>query len=115
VDDSTPGPDLGENPVKVDGPGPKPIADVAREHGGDAGSAQREGQTADAAAGGNVEGVDEEDGPGAKSKGSGDGTEYVKSTGVYAEGGDFDATKAGAGREADRELSIGTNLPGRIR
>ncbi|ESZ91240.1 hypothetical protein SBOR_8386 [Sclerotinia borealis F-4128] len=32
----------------------------------------------------------------------GSGEKYIKSTGVVAEGGDFDATRPGAGREADR-------------
>ncbi|MCJ1429028.1 hypothetical protein MMC29_006941 [Sticta canariensis] len=39
-----------------------------------------------------------------ESKGSGTGEQYVKSTGLAADGGDFDATKPGAGREADRLL-----------
>ncbi|KAF2817713.1 uncharacterized protein BDZ99DRAFT_457448 [Mytilinidion resinicola] len=34
----------------------------------------------------------------------GTGEQWVKSTGLAAEGGDFDATKPGAGREADRLL-----------
>jgi len=34
----------------------------------------------------------------------GDGTQYVKATGVAADGGDFDATKPGAGAEANRLL-----------
>jgi len=34
--------------------------------------------------------------------GEGTGERYEKSTGVQAEGGDFDATRPGAGREADR-------------
>ncbi|KAK7418870.1 hypothetical protein QQZ08_011079 [Neonectria magnoliae] len=34
----------------------------------------------------------------------GTGQEYVKTTGFAADGGDFDATKPGAGREADRLL-----------
>jgi hypothetical protein len=33
----------------------------------------------------------------------GTGTEYVKSTGLAADGGDFDVTKPGAGKEASRE------------
>lgn len=39
-----------------------------------------------------------------ESKGSGTGEQYVKSTGLAADGGDFDATKPGAGREADRKF-----------
>jgi len=34
----------------------------------------------------------------------GDGTQYVKSSGVVADGGDFDATNPGAGAEANRLL-----------
>jgi hypothetical protein len=34
----------------------------------------------------------------------GTGKEYVKSTGVAAEGGDFDATNPGAGSEATRKF-----------
>ncbi|KAK6361620.1 hypothetical protein TWF730_005338 [Orbilia blumenaviensis] len=37
-----------------------------------------------------------------KSKGEGTGTKYEKSTGLAAEGGDFDATRPGAAREAAR-------------
>jgi len=40
----------------------------------------------------------------AKSTGEGTGEQWVKSSGVKSEGGDFDATKPGAGREADRLL-----------
>lgn len=46
---------------------------------------------------------EDEDGPNAKSKGEGTGEQYVKSSGLQADGGDFDATKPGAGREADRK------------
>ncbi|KAI9801172.1 MAG: hypothetical protein M1825_003446 [Sarcosagium campestre] len=41
---------------------------------------------------------------GKESKSEGTGTKWVKSTGLAADGGDFDATKPGAGREADRIL-----------
>lgn len=34
------------------------------------------------------------------------GEKYVKSSGFAAEGGDFDATKPGAGREADRKVPL---------
>jgi hypothetical protein len=36
-------------------------------------------------------------------KEQGTGEEWVKTSGLHADGGDFDATKPGAGREADRE------------
>lgn len=41
-----------------------------------------------------------------ESQGEGTGMLYVKSSGMNAEGGDFDASKPGAGREADREFSF---------
>lgn len=68
---------------------------MAKEHGGDAGSAAKGSSGAADAA--------DEDGPGAKSTGEGTGEQYVKSSGLAADGGDFDATKPGAGREADRK------------
>lgn len=98
VDDSSEGVDKGDNPAKIDGPGPKPIAEVAKAHGGDAGRASE-----DAHEGGD----DEEDGGNGvqkKSHGSGTGEQYVKSTGLAADGGNFDASQPGAGREADRLL-----------
>ena len=39
-----------------------------------------------------------------KKESAGTGELYVKSNDVKADGGDFDATKPGAGKEADREL-----------
>ena len=41
-----------------------------------------------------------------QSKEKGTGEIWVKSTGVAAEGGDFDAKKPGAGKEADRESCL---------
>ena len=93
--------------VDVSGPGPKTLEEIARKNGGTAeGQKQKPSSTA------NVQGVktdlkpldaskqeriDEED-----NTGKGSGEQYIKSSGVKAEGGDFDATKPGAGREADR-------------
>ncbi len=125
---------------RLDGPGPKPLEEVARARGGDAGHPETtsagEGTTTPATAatnsgsGGGLggalprrsvaekEGVKEErrgrgtgtgnddadEGPGAKSKGEeGTGEKYVKSSGLNADGGDFDVTRPGAGREADRK------------
>lgn len=42
--------------------------------------------------------------PSGPGTGEGTGTQYVKSSGVVADGGDFDAAAPGAGREADRLL-----------
>ncbi|KAI1403967.1 hypothetical protein F4819DRAFT_484001 [Hypoxylon fuscum] len=85
---------------KLDGPGPKPIDEVAREHGGDAGKIGKD----EAKSAPKETEEEDEDGPNAKSKSEGTGEQYVKSSGLKADGGDFDATKPGAGREAERLL-----------
>lgn len=95
--------DKSENPGKVDGPGPKPIDEVAHERGGDAGAVA--GRSAHGGVADVADAAGDEEGPGAKSKGEGTGEKYIKSSGLAAEGGDFDATKPGAGREADRKCS----------
>lgn len=102
VDDSTGGTDVGNNPEKINGPGPKPIELVAKSHGGDAGQAK---PAARATEGEDADEEEDGDGPQKKSHGSGTGEQWVKSSGLKADGGDFDATKPGAGREADRMLS----------
>jgi len=81
-----------EEAAKVDtsGPGPKSLEERARESGGDI-------------SGGNKESSGE-DGPQKESHGEGTGEKYVKSSGVKADGGDFDAGNPGAGKEADRLL-----------
>ncbi|KAI1659643.1 hypothetical protein F4813DRAFT_353593 [Daldinia decipiens] len=92
---------------KLDGPGPKPLDEIAREHGGDAGKIGKEeskplpGKESESKSSGED---GDGDGPNAKSTGEGTGEQYVKSSGLQADGGDFDATKPGAGREADRLL-----------
>lgn len=129
-----------EQEVKIEGPGPRPLEEIAREHGGDAGLA-RQGGGSSSGAGSGLLGEAESAGVGAgagagaagsragvetagvetgaagsaagqnrrdsgKSLGgeSGTGEEYVKSSGFSADGGDFDASRPGAGREADREF-----------
>ncbi|OIW34108.1 hypothetical protein CONLIGDRAFT_210312 [Coniochaeta ligniaria NRRL 30616] len=100
VDDTGSGLDKGDNPDKVDGPGPRPIAEVAKEYGGDAGNAKPEASQKREGAQDDEEG----DGPQKTSSGEGSGEKYVKSSGLKADGGDFDATQPGAGKEADRLL-----------
>lgn len=102
VDDADGGVDADKNPGKVDGPGPRPVAELAKEHGGDAGKAT-EGEKGEKGAAGDDE-EDDGDGPQKTSHGEGTGEKYVKTSGLAADGGDFDATKPGAGREADRLL-----------
>jgi hypothetical protein len=106
VDDTSGGTDQNTNPDKIDGPGPKPSAEVATENGGDAGNASSS-DSVDKKEGGAPAGGDndeEEDGPQKTSHGEGTGEQYVKSSGLKADGGDFDAAAPGAGREADRLL-----------
>jgi hypothetical protein len=47
-----------------------------------------------------------QEGGGEHGKEKGTGQEWVKTSGFAAEGGDFDATKPGAGREATRKSSL---------
>ncbi|KAI0480998.1 hypothetical protein GGR56DRAFT_300275 [Xylariaceae sp. FL0804] len=94
---------------KLSAPGPKPLDEVARERGGDAGTTSA-APSAGAAAEEKKE--EEGDGPNAKSTGEGTGEQYVKSTGLQADGGDFDVTKPGAGREADRLMEEKGMHPG---
>ncbi|AEO58074.1 hypothetical protein MYCTH_2305109 [Thermothelomyces thermophilus ATCC 42464] len=86
--------------VNLQGPGPRPLEQVAREHGGDAGAV-----AASEPAGGHQrrdsgKGLGAEDEGAARGKGE---DEYFRSSGLAADGGDFDASRRGAGREADRE------------
>jgi hypothetical protein len=88
------------NNMDTSGPGPKTLEEKARESGGVVGA--KEGEEGDKPAG-EEEGGDD-DGPQKESKGEGTGEQYVKSSGMKADGGDFDASNPGAGREADRLL-----------
>lgn len=86
---------------KLDGPGPKPIAEVAKENGGDAGN-----DSTSSIGGKNKSQEDvNEDGVEKKHDSEGTGEKYVRTSGLQADGGDFDATKPGAGKEADRKSS----------
>jgi len=111
VDDTGEGP----NTVKLDTPGPKPIEQVAREHGGDAGNLGKDGVEADKGSekSAKEEKDDDSDGPQTTSHGEGTGELYVKSSGLKADGGDFDASNPGAGREADRKQSPDSSIPER--
>lgn len=96
VDDSKNEEGLNEAP-KLDGPGPKPLQEVAKERGGDAGNSSSSVDT-------NNKMMKEEKNKAEKERSEGTGEEYVRSSGLKADGGDFDATNPGAGREADRKL-----------
>jgi hypothetical protein len=77
--------------VDTSGPGPKPLSETHKA-GGEAPSSD----------GG------DDDGPQKESHGEGTGQKYVKSSGMKADGGDFDASAAGAGKEADRPYNQST-------
>ncbi|EFY87511.1 hypothetical protein J3458_009023 [Metarhizium acridum] len=78
--------------------GPRPLAAVAKENGGDAGNIQTGFESASAKGDAATAGHADDKSP--ESKGTGE--QYVKTTGLAADGGNFDATNPGAGREADR-------------
>ncbi|VUC26501.1 unnamed protein product [Clonostachys rosea] len=88
------------DPPSPKGPGPRSLPVLAKENNGDAGRIDDEqkskAKTDEAAK------ITTDETPDAGSKEP--AQEYVKSTGFAAEGGDFDATKPGAGKEADRLL-----------
>ncbi len=94
-------------PSAVQEPGPRPLADVARERGGDAGPYSSGPSSGSAVPSGPTGRDDDSDPykPQAHSHGEGTGEQYVRSTGLHADGGDFDAANPGAGREADSKLS----------
>ncbi|KAK3357641.1 hypothetical protein B0T25DRAFT_165181 [Lasiosphaeria hispida] len=104
--DDTEGLDVGDNPDKFAGPGPRPLEEIARENGGNAGAVDASKKSS-GVPGQEVEEEEEEeetDKAPLEKHDSGMGNLYVKSSGLRADGGDFDASAPGAGREADREL-----------
>jgi len=113
--------------VDTSGPGPRPLQDIAREHGWDAGATKKPESTPQtgtsdlAQRAGPDEGVeghrrkDSAKSLGGEAGGAGEtklamrgkevgGEQYVHASGLKADGGDFDASRPGAGREADRLL-----------
>lgn len=78
-------------------PGPKPIDVVARQHGGDAGATDKPAQVTE-----EEKKDDNKDANSAKPPAQ----EVVHASGFAAEGGDFDATNPGAGKEADRKPNL---------
>lgn len=86
-------------------PGPKSLITVAKEHGGDAGNTETGDDHGAESNNAEAEDPDEDDnGIQKKSHGTGTGEMYVKSSGLQADGGNFDASAPGAGKEADRLL-----------
>lgn len=85
-----------------DASGPGPGSSAQKTGSGGSGAGAGPGAGPGASGGGPMGGDGEK--PESKSHGEGTGEKYVKSTGMKADGGDFDAAKPGAGREADRLL-----------
>ncbi|KAK2612966.1 hypothetical protein QQS21_001077 [Conoideocrella luteorostrata] len=95
-------PEMADSKQELKGAGPKPVAEVAKEHGGDAGNIGTESKTRSSKSD-RAEITEAEDSKDKDKAGDeGTGEKYVKTSGLAADGGDFDATKPGAGREADR-------------
>jgi len=65
---------------------------------------ERINKTKEEAEEGGKAGGEEEDGPQKESHGEGTSEKYIESSGLKADGGDFDAANTGAAREADRLL-----------
>ncbi|KAJ4403288.1 hypothetical protein N0V85_005129 [Neurospora sp. IMI 360204] len=92
VDDRDGGLDANKNPNKELGSGPKPLVEVAKQHGGDAGKVDNGG-------------VKEPQGGAPKEEQTKPESHHIHhATGFVADGGDFDAAASGAGSEADRLL-----------
>ncbi|PHH61063.1 hypothetical protein CDD81_831 [Ophiocordyceps australis] len=85
----------------VMGDGPRPLQTVAKEHGGDAGNIKADSKAAPSD-NNEMAGKNETDAEEKSASSKGTGEQYVKTTGFAADGGNFDATQPGAGREADR-------------
>ena len=83
-------------------PGKEPSGEEHDAIVGDKVAAEK-AQSSGAPGGGLHAGQEPESGPKAPSQGEGTGEKWVKTSGMAADGGDFDAAKPGAGREADRE------------
>ena len=120
-------PTSGQEPFQKEQGADRPLEEPTGEQA--AGITDEKVKTEDTQAGGNISGaptttelsdpadqsekpiepvshVTEEKGVEGDSKDSVTGEQYVKSTGLAADGGNFDAAKPGAGKEADRKLLL---------
>lgn len=91
--DTSDNPEEATSSEQPTGPGPKPVEVLAKEHGGNAGAVGNE----------EVKSEEKKEEESETTKGElGSGEKLVHASGLAADGGDFDASKPGAGREADR-------------
>ncbi|KAL7814901.1 hypothetical protein V8C44DRAFT_324790 [Trichoderma aethiopicum] len=104
--DTAADPEAGMPAEQLTGKGPRPVEELARENGGNAAAASSDDSISPS------QDKDSKPEPSVEEKqkhqnahegdAAAEATEYVKTTGLAADGGDFDAAKPGAGREADR-------------
>ncbi|TFB01852.1 hypothetical protein CCMA1212_006152 [Trichoderma ghanense] len=104
--DTSVNPEEGKPLDELTGKGPRPVEELARENGGNAAAAASDDSVS------SPQDKDSKPEPSVEEKqnhenahegdAAAEETEYVKTTGLAADGGDFDAAKPGAGREADR-------------
>ncbi|KAL7808430.1 hypothetical protein V8C26DRAFT_413373 [Trichoderma gracile] len=104
--DTSADPEAGKPLDQLTGKGPRPVEELARENGGNAAAASSDDSVSV------PKDKDSKPEPSVEEKqnhqnahegdAAAEATEYVKTTGLAADGGNFDAAKPGAGREADR-------------
>ncbi|KAM0449132.1 hypothetical protein ACHAO4_007794 [Trichoderma viride] len=104
---STVDPEEGKPLDELTGKGPRPVEELAKENGGNAAAAAPAATETDSAPAVSATAPEEKkpELAGNEQKSNeheATGDEYVKSSGLAADGGDFDVTKPGAGLEADR-------------
>ncbi|KAM0520478.1 hypothetical protein ACHAPE_002871 [Trichoderma viride] len=100
-------PEEGKPLDELTGKGPRPVEELAKENGGNAAAAviiptETDSSTAVSATAPQEKKPELAGNEQKSTKPEGTGEEYVKSSGLAADGGDFDVTKPGAGLEADR-------------
>ncbi|KAK1243061.1 hypothetical protein MKX07_003689 [Trichoderma sp. CBMAI-0711] len=104
--DASADPEAGKPLDQLTGKGPRPVEELARENGGNAAAASSNDSVSSPQDKGSKLEPSVEDKQEHQNAHEGDAaaeaTEYVKTTGLAADGGNFDAAKPGAGREADR-------------
>lgn len=110
---------------ELTGKGPRPVEVLAKENGGNAAAAAAAPTTTDSVTSSSIapeekklETADAEQKISSTkddSKREATEDEYVKSSGLAADGGDFDVTKPGAGLEADRKSLLKTMVSIRVR
>ncbi|KAL7905780.1 hypothetical protein GGI35DRAFT_122961 [Trichoderma velutinum] len=95
-------PEQGKPLDKLTGAGPRPVEELAKENGGNAAAASSNDAVASQEDKTRQPKLPEDNSERDDKKWEATEDEYVKTTGLAADGGNFDAAKPGAGVEADR-------------